>query len=212
MNHALDQAQDDGARALVITGRDRFFSGGLDLKTLPILEKPVLKSVLKEFAQVMQRVFLFPSPVVCAAGGHALAGGMVLYLAGDVRIAVSDDTFRMGLNEVAIGVPFPRWLAAQCALSIPSRYQTRLLLHAEVMAPEVSFVHGITHALANSNEALLPMALSRAEELACLDPAAYRITKLRLRGPILEGCAEMSPEELDEFAGSRPFDRTRTAL
>lgn len=207
---ALNQAEADRVRALVLTGRERMFSGGLDLKVLPFLEKPQLRAALLAFSQTMQRVFLFPAPVVCAAGGHALAGGMILYLAGDLRLAVQDEGFKFGLNEVAIGVPFPRWLVAQCAQTVPPRYHTEVLLHAEVMSPATTLRRGITHALVNSPDDLLPMALARASELSRLDPTAYRITKLRLREPALEACARMSDAELQDFATLGPFSESPT--
>lgn len=205
MQDALTQAEADEVRALVITGRERFFSGGLDLKVLPFMEKTALKTVLGDFARVMQRVFLFPAPVVCAAGGHTLAGGMILYLAGDTRIAVQNDGFRFGLNEVAIGVPFPRWLVAQCSMGVPPQYHTQVLLQAEVMTPAATFVRGITQALVPSGDDLLSMAMARAMELALLDPVAYRITKQRLRETALAGCAAMSEGELDDFSSMGPF-------
>ena len=47
-----------------------------------------------------------PCPVVCAITGHAIAGGMVLALCGDHRVAATE--VRYGLTEVEVGVPYPQ--------------------------------------------------------------------------------------------------------
>ncbi|MBI4912018.1 MAG: enoyl-CoA hydratase/isomerase family protein [Acidobacteria bacterium] len=202
---ALDRAEADRVRALVLTGREGMFSGGLDLKTLPALPGPDLKATLQAFSRLMQRVFIFPAPVVCAAGGHALAAGMILYLAGDLRFALQDEHLKFGLNEVAIGIPLPRWIVAQCSHAVPPRFHTEVLLHAEIMDPALTHRRGITHDLATSPDALLALALDQATRLARLDAEAYRITKRRLREPVLQACGGMEGEDLEEFAAVGPF-------
>ena len=51
-------------------------------------------------------VYALPCPVVGAITGHAIAGGLVLALCTDVRVASSDG--RYGLTEVKVGVPYPQ--------------------------------------------------------------------------------------------------------
>jgi len=59
MGKSMDQAESDGAKALVIKGRPGFFSGGLDLKLLPTLSASELGDFLITFARTMLRVFAF---------------------------------------------------------------------------------------------------------------------------------------------------------
>ena len=51
-------------------------------------------------------VYSFPGPVVGAINGHAIAGGLVLALCCDWRIAAKVQ-FLTGLTEVRVGVPYP---------------------------------------------------------------------------------------------------------
>ncbi|MBM4245437.1 MAG: enoyl-CoA hydratase/isomerase family protein [Deltaproteobacteria bacterium] len=78
LTHLLDRAEGDGSSALVIAGRAGMFSGGLDLKLLPMLSREGLRELSETFARTMLRVFTFPLPTVAAITGHAIAGGAVL--------------------------------------------------------------------------------------------------------------------------------------
>lgn len=54
MGKSMDQAENDGAKVLVFTGRPGFFSGGLDLKLLPTLSENEMKEFTTTFARTMQ--------------------------------------------------------------------------------------------------------------------------------------------------------------
>jgi enoyl-CoA hydratase len=86
LNAALDTAASDASRAIVLTGRPGFFSGGLDLKVLPRLAPDALRETTDAFMATMRRAFLFEKPIVAASAGHAIAGGMMLMLCADVRL------------------------------------------------------------------------------------------------------------------------------
>src|SRR6185503_9087711 len=100
----LDQHAD--ARALVITGAGNAFSAGLDLPSLIDLDRPTMRRFIDLFDAFMLRIFELPIPVVAAINGHAIAGGCVLALQCDVRIA-ADKEARIGLNETQLGIGLP---------------------------------------------------------------------------------------------------------
>ena len=102
----LDEVEASGAAALVLTGEGRAFSAGLDLPEISALDRSALERFIRRFSEVMLRVFALPVPVVAAINGHAIAGGCVLAMQADVRLAAGGD-YRIGLNEVAIGLGLP---------------------------------------------------------------------------------------------------------
>src|SRR5262245_24816599 len=102
----LDAVEAAGAGALVLTGEGKAFSAGLDLPELAALDRAGLERFIRRFSEVMLRVFALPFPVVAAVNGHAIAGGCVLALQADVRIAAAGGA-RIGLNEAAIGIGLP---------------------------------------------------------------------------------------------------------
>ncbi|MGY8959273.1 MAG: enoyl-CoA hydratase-related protein, partial [Alphaproteobacteria bacterium] len=56
--------------------------------------------------EALLRLYLHPQPLVIACTGHAMAAGALLLLTGDHRIGADGD-FKIGLNEVAIGLTLP---------------------------------------------------------------------------------------------------------
>ena len=88
--------------AVVITGGDRVFAAGADIKemaTLSYAEMSLHSSVLQQaFTDVAQ----IPKPVVAAINGYALGGGCELALCADVRIAADDAT--LGQPEIKLGI------------------------------------------------------------------------------------------------------------
>ncbi|MGR6917633.1 enoyl-CoA hydratase/isomerase family protein [[Actinomadura] parvosata] len=93
-----------GARAVVLTGRGRAFSAGVDLKRIVEGGPEYVERFLPALSAAALALFEHPRPVVAAVNGHALAGGCVLAAACDARL-MSGGT--IGLTELAAGVPFP---------------------------------------------------------------------------------------------------------
>ena len=83
---ALDRAEADGA-VVLLTGRDKYFSAGFDLKVFS--ERPgEIVEMLTLGARLSERLLSFPTPVVVACNGHAIAAGTFPALAADLRIGV----------------------------------------------------------------------------------------------------------------------------
>jgi enoyl-CoA hydratase len=177
---ALDRAQADGAGALVVRGRPRFFSGGLDLKLLPSLSPAQLRELSETFARTILRVHGFPVPTVACLTGHAIAGGAVLAFACDARYA-TDGPFRIQMNEVAIGIPLPSWMLFIGESAIPATARNEFLLHARAYSPAEALARGIVDGLGATAEETERLANERARSLVALNRAAYAESKRRMR-------------------------------
>ncbi len=101
VNGALDRAEKE-AGAVLIAGRPGRFSAGFDLSVMRSGGAAV-GELVGGGARLALRLYEFPSPVVAACTGHALAMGAILLLASDTRLGARGD-FKLGLNEVAIGM------------------------------------------------------------------------------------------------------------
>src|SRR4029450_11523443 len=98
LNAALDRAEAERAVVLV-TGREGVFSAGFDL---PVLRAggPDAVALVRAGFELAARMLAFPTPVVIACTGHAVAMGAFLLLSGDYRIGASG-TYKLAANEVA---------------------------------------------------------------------------------------------------------------
>jgi enoyl-CoA hydratase len=117
--------------------------------------------------------------VVGAINGHAIAGGLVLALCCDWRIAVKTQ-FLAGLTEVRVGVPYP----------VGAMEVVRQELRPDVARQLVLFGRNITAAAAAEAgafdetvdpPALLERALAKANEFATLPQTAFARSKRRFR-------------------------------
>ena len=185
MHAALDKAEQDEIHAVVISGREDVFSAGLDLKLLPRLPMDEIRLVTDRFVETLRRIFLFPKPVIAAARGHAVAGGMMLMLAADIRLAAAGTGARYGLNEATTGVPLAGGTLGICRYGIPTVHHTELLLHGRLIDAEDCLARGVFHEVV-PREQLLERAEARAGDLADLVLDVYRVHKHLLRSGAFE--------------------------
>ena len=86
---ALDEAAvDDAVRALVIRADGAFFCGGFDLRA-PRRTGDQLTEMVVRYRDSHRKLLTFPKPTLAAVQGHAIAGGLVIALACDHRVAVA---------------------------------------------------------------------------------------------------------------------------
>ena len=92
---------DSAVRAIVITGSDRAFAAGADIKEMAAQSyMDMFKANV--FAQVSERLAAIRKPVIAAVAGYALGGGCELAMMCDFIIAA--DTAKFGQPEITLGV------------------------------------------------------------------------------------------------------------
>jgi enoyl-CoA hydratase len=196
LRSALDRAESEKA-ALVVHGRTGFFSGGLDIKTLPALPPEDLRRALFDFLDLMLRIFTWPRPAIAASTGHAIAGGTVLMLACDERL-VADGQFKMGLSETAIGLTLPRFVVEMAKVQLSPAVLGRVVVQGGLFSPRDAKELGIADRIV-APDSVIEEAVARAKKLAALPDASYRGNKLSIRAEAAERGRVAFPAELDAF-------------
>lgn len=182
LHEALDQAEASGD-LVVITGREGVFSAGYDLRLLDDDPGAFVTSVRTGF-ELCERLLAFPTPVVIACSGHAVAGGLFVLLCGDYRIAVSGP-FKFTANEAAIGLPIPGAAVEICRQRLSPAAFNRAIPLAEVFGPEDAVASGIADRVVEPAD-LPVVALEVATRLRqTLDPTAHLVAKQRVRARAL---------------------------
>ena len=93
--------QDDAVRAIVLTGSERAFAAGADIKEMaPQSYMDMFKSNF--FAAAADRIAAVRKPIIAAVAGYALGGGCELAMLCDFIIAA--DTAKFGQPEINLGV------------------------------------------------------------------------------------------------------------
>lgn len=192
LNAALDLAEAT-TKVVVLTGRPGKFSAGFDLS---IMGKggEGQSALLRDGALLAQRLLHFPTPIVVAAPGHALAMGGMLLLSTDYRIGIDGD-FKIGLNEVAIGMTMPYFGVVLAQFRISSTHLNRAVMQAEVYNPTAAVAAGFLDEVV-APESLMACAIAKAEQLAGLHLPSHKATKMRTREPLSAALQEAIDKEL----------------
>jgi len=169
-------------RPLLVSGAGKAFSAGLDLKEVAALDRSGMARFLGLLDALVDALFDYPGPTVACVNGHAIAGGCMLALCCDLRIAVDDAAVRIGLNEVPLGLEFPPKLLALARRRVPPRSLERVVLEGALHDPRTALALGLVDEVASDPRAAAAAALAR---LAESPRAEYVAAKRALRAGAL---------------------------
>lgn len=169
------QLKQAGGKPVLLTGSGDAFSAGLHLKQLAQLTRDEMLAFLVQVEGTFTDLYLYPGPTVALVNGHAIAGGAVLTLCCDHRVAVDDPRAKFGLNEVALGVLFPPRTLAM----VRQRAPERAILGGGLFDPQTALRLGMLDEVSPDAGRL---ARTRLLELASHPAIAYARTKAALRG------------------------------
>ncbi len=179
---------------LLIRGEGRAFSAGLDLDALIAGDPRRISDAIEAAAQAL---FLHPAPTVAAVEGHAIAGGCLLLQACDLRICRDDDSIRIGMPGVALGINYPPLLIRILRYRVAPQSLDRVLLEAANHAPRQALALGLLDEVTGD---ALATARQRLEGLAAHPPRAYAAAKRALREPAVAVTAEERRRFDQDFA------------
>jgi enoyl-CoA hydratase len=185
LKSALDTAT-EARRPLVVAGTDRSFCGGFDLAVMSSGDRAGISALLTNGAALYRAMCEAPIPVVVACTGHALAGGALLLLSADYRIGRSGD-FKIGLNEVRLGIPLPKFAVCLVRHRLDPRCEAAALF-AEVATPERAVQIGYLDEVVADP---LAAAVDFATEAGKLPAKVFALSKARLRARMLTEIAEL---------------------
>lgn len=189
------QLEEAAGRPLLLTGDGDAFSAGLNLKEVASLDAEGMSTFLGGLQALTNMLFDYSGPTVALINGHAIAGGCVLALCCDYRVAADVPKAKIGLNELALGLRFPPQLLRLLAHQLTAPVLERVVLSARLFDPKGAMAAGLVDEVAEDAEAV---AKARLEALAAIPADAYAAGKATLRG----GLTRPNPEEDRAFRES----------
>ena len=171
-------------RALVIAGRDPFFSAGVDLKAVTAYGPDEYREMVAGINAMVLGIYGLACPVIGAITGHAIAGGLVLAVCTDVRVASTAG--RYGLTEIKVGISFPQAALGVMRAELPPHAARVLALASQLVDAAECHRLGVFDDIVEP-EAVLPRAMEIAHEMAAFSTEIYARTKLDLRRDALDG-------------------------
>lgn len=197
LHQAIEAAPRGGTRALILSGTEGMFSAGLDVPELLKLDAAAMSAFWRDFIGLLRTIALSPVPIAAALTGHSPAGGAVLAIFCDTRIAAQGE-FKIGLNEVQVGLPVPAVIYAAMQRLIGARQAERLCLQGLLITPDEALHVGLVDQVLPM-EQVIPAALEWCRSLLALPPQAVSATRKLARAglaALFDELGERSHEDL----------------
>jgi enoyl-CoA hydratase len=200
INEALDRAEKDEAKAVVLAGNQRVFSGGFDLTVFQSGGAQAALGMLAGGFELSVRCLTFPVPVIMAATGPAIAMGSFLLLSGDHR--VGQPKSRCQAIEVAIGMTIPISAIEIMRMRLtPAAFQ-RAASMAATFAGDEAIAAGWLDEIVEADKVLARAQEIAAEAGSTINAGAHLATKLKARDGALKAIRAGIDGLPAEFAGS----------
>lgn len=184
INEALDRAETDNAKAVVIAGNSRVFSGGFDLAVFQSGDAAAALGMLAGGFELSVRTLTFPAPVIIAATGPAIAMGSFLLLSADHR--VGQPKTRCQAIEVAIGMTIPISALEIMRMRLtPAAFERGAAL-AATFAGDEAIAAGWLDEIVDADQVLTRATQVATEAATTLHAGAHLATKLKARKAALD--------------------------
>jgi enoyl-CoA hydratase len=173
--HIRELGENDVVNVVLLSAAGRGFCAGVDIKELAE-DSTVITKVNKGCYDTFAAIYDCKVPVVAAAHGFVLGGGIGMVGAADLLVASEDATF--GLPEIDRGALG----AATHLLRMFGMQKTRkMLLTGEPITAAEAYRLGAVEEV-TSREQLIPTAMKLAESIASKSPKAVKLAKESLNG------------------------------
>ena len=184
LRDALRAAPGEGCRAIVLSGREKVFSAGLDLPTLIALREGELEETVEVFFETMDALAGSPIPIAAAITGHAPAGGAVFSIFCDWRV-MADGSFGFGFNEVAVGLTLPSIVHKAVVHAAGGRIAELMSVTGRIVGPREAMAMGLVDWVAQPEE-VISRAIEHCKELLGLPQRAMDNTRTMARRELVE--------------------------
>jgi 3,2-trans-enoyl-CoA isomerase len=211
LNDILVNIEDDPAIAgVMITGREGFFSAGLDLIELYDYNEEEALSFWKLFLTFIANLTAFKKPIVAAVNGHSPAGGCVIALACDARV-MAEGKFIIGLNEVPVGIIVPNSIFELYSFWIGRANATRSLLEGKLFSPEEALQIGLVDELVKS-DSIMTAAERKVRKYMAFEANTWQQSKLNIRQELIKCVSADQSAALDVMLAQWWSPATRSIL
>ncbi len=184
---------DPSVGSIVISGRAGLFSAGLDVPALMTLDRASLRTVWVDFFGLLEALARSPKLSVAAITGHSPAGGAVMAMYCDYRV-MAEGNFRIGLNEVQVGLAVPEVLCRTLARLLGEHRAERLLVAGALIDASEALRIGFVDELCAVDQ-VPTRAIEWCQQMLAMPQRAQSLTRQQARAGL---CAWFDqPEQLD---------------
>ncbi|MES2276403.1 MAG: enoyl-CoA hydratase/isomerase family protein [Bacteroidota bacterium] len=174
-----DLDNDDEVGGLVLTGKDGFFSSGIDLIEAYGYDQEQSRAFWTGFMQMQTALASFKKPLVAAISGHSPAGGCVMAICADYRI-MAEGNYIIGLNEVPVGIIVPDSVFRVYSFWLGKRLAYQYLMEGKLLNVSDALSVGLVDEVATGTD-LMEKAIAKIRSYMKFNPVTWSQSKLNLR-------------------------------
>lgn len=212
LNIALDKLEhDDKCNGLIITSViPKIFSAGLELTELYNPKKENLRALWRTLQDFWLKLYSSRLVTVAAINGHAIAGGCVIALCCDHRV-MSSGPYKIGLNEVVLGIEAPLWLMDTMVNVVGKRTADRALIRGELFLPDEALRIGLVDEVVDGSD-VLESARREIVKWLRVPGHARQLTKEAMRKPTVDQMIARFDVSLDYICNLISEEKTQEIL
>lgn len=174
---------DDSVGGLILTGKEGFFSSGIDLIEAYNYNEVQCREFWIDFLDLQRALASFKKPLVAAISGHSPAGGCVLAICCDYRLMSRGD-FIIGLNEIPVGIIIPESVFSLYAFWLGQRRAYQYLMEGKLLKVNEALEAGLIDEV-TAPQNLMSAAEKKIKTYVQLNSVTWSQSKLNLRKELI---------------------------
>ena len=186
--------KDDNIGAMVVTGNDKAFAAGADIKEM--LGKTAQEMKDTDRVAVFGRIRSIEKPVIAAVSGWALGGGCEIALSCDMIVAAESAKF--GQPEITIGVIPGAGGTQRLTHAVGKALAMEMVINNRTLSAQEAYQFGLINRVVPFSD-YLNEALKLADEIASRAPLAVRAAKKMINASYEVSLTEALAEEKQAF-------------
>lgn len=202
--------QDENIGGVILTGKEGFFTAGLDLIELYDYDEAAMRNFWFSFLELIKTLTAFKKPLVAAISGHSPAGGCVLALCCDYRV-MAEGKYIIGLNEVPVGIIVPDTIFELYSFWIGKARAYQNLMEGKLMSVEEAKSIGLIDATADISR-LMTLAEKKMQNYLQYDATTWQQTKLNLKKDLIKKASTDQSETIEKMLTQWWSPTTRSIL
>lgn len=175
--------EDDSVGGVILTGKEGFFSSGIDLIEAYDYDEGQSREFWVDFLALQNVLAAFKKPIVAAISGHSPAGGCILAICCDYRVMAAG-AFIIGLNEIPVGIIVPDSVFNLYSFWLGRRKAYQYLLEGKLLKVDEALVAGLIDEIAEP-DSLMKAAVAKVTAYMKLNPVTWSESKLNLRKELI---------------------------
>ncbi|MFY9329464.1 MAG: enoyl-CoA hydratase [Georgfuchsia sp.] len=169
---------DTDTRCIIVTGGDKVFAAGADIKDLS--ERGAIEILLRNTQRMWQVISNCPKPVIAAVNGYAWGGGCELAMHADIIIAGENASFSQ--PEIKVGVMPGAGGTQRLTRAIGKYHAMKMLLTGQAVSATEALAMGLVSKVV-ADDQVQATAIELAMQIAAMPPlAAVQIKEVVLAG------------------------------